>query len=340
MKALYIGIYDEGSTSKMRADKIKNILNNWNVDVINTNIPQKRMSRLWQSIGFRYKIGPLISKVNHFVINEISKINESFYDLIWVDKAIYLTRKTTEVLRKHTNKLVHYTPDPAFTFHKSRLFYDSIPLYDYVITTKSFEIDEFIRIIGDKDKVLYVTQGFDKNLHRPIVEWEKKNGIAFIGHYEKDRMETIEKLLQNRIDITLAGIGWSKFVKLHATDHLIYLGPGVFGNDYVKAISSSLYAWGSVSKWIPEKHTTRTFEIPACKTALLTERNSEIESFYSDDEVIFYEDIEDLIKKVEYYNSHKDKLKCLIEKGFKKVQSGGFDYESIIRNLLIRMEII
>lgn len=131
-----------------------------------------------------------------------------------------------------------------------------------------------------------------------------------------------------------------KFVKLHATDHLNYLGSGVFGDDYVKAISSCLYAWGSVSKWIPEKHTTRTFEIPACKTALLTERNSEIESFYTDDEVIYYENIDNLIEKVKYYNIHKDKLKILIEKGYTKVQTGGFDYESIMRNLLQRMEII
>lgn len=334
---LYIGIYSEGSTSKMRADKIRTILSNWNFDVINTDIPKRKMSHLWQSIGFRYKRGPLIGKVNQYVLNNL---NEKYYDVIWIDKAIYLTRKTTEILRKHTVKLVHYTPDPAFTFHRSKLFYDSMPLYDYVITTKSFEIDDFIRIMGSKDKVLYVTQGFDKNLHRPIVEWNKKKGVAFIGHYEQDRMKAIERLLQNEIDVTLAGIGWSKFVKLHVTNHLNYLGSGVFGNDYVKAISSCLYAWGAVSKWIPEKHTTRTFEIPACKTALLTERNSEIESFYADDEVIYYESIDDLIEKIKYFNEHKNELKMLIDKGYKKVQTGGFDYESIMSRLLQRMGII
>lgn len=337
MKVLYIGIYRDGSTSKMRADKIRNILSNWEMDVINTDIPKQSMWRIWQSIGFRYKKGPLIGKVNSYVLDSL---DNRFYDLIWVDKAIYLTFKTTQELRAHSNKLVHYTPDPAFTYHRSKLFYKSMPLYDYMITTKSFEMNDFIRIMGNKNKVLYATQGFDKDLHRPLVDWDKKKGIAFIGHYEKERMVTIEKLLQNGIDITLAGIGWKKFVKLHATDHLNYLGSGVFGDDYVKAISSCLYAWGSVSKWIPEKHTTRTFEIPACKTALLTERNSEIESFYTDDEVIYYENIDNLIEKVKYYNIHKDKLKILIEKGYTKVQTGGFDYESIMRNLLQRMEII
>jgi hypothetical protein len=35
-------------------------------------------------------------------------------------------------------------------------------------------MEDFIRIMGSKDKVLYATQGFDKALHRPLVEWEKK----------------------------------------------------------------------------------------------------------------------------------------------------------------------
>ena len=66
---LYIGIYNEGSNSKMRADKLKGILSDWNMNVINTDIPKRAMWRVWQSIGFRYKKGPLINKVNRYVLN-------------------------------------------------------------------------------------------------------------------------------------------------------------------------------------------------------------------------------------------------------------------------------
>lgn len=178
MKVLYIGIYRDGSTSKMRADKIRNILSNWEMDVINTDIPKQSMWRIWQSIGFRYKKGPLIGKVNSYVLDSL---DNRFYDLIWVDKAIYLTFKTTQELRAHSNKLVHYTPDPAFTYHRSKLFYKSMPLYDYMITTKSFEMNDFIRIMGNKNKVLYATQGFDKDLHRPLVDWDKKKVLLSLG---------------------------------------------------------------------------------------------------------------------------------------------------------------
>lgn len=336
-RILYIGIYNNGSTSKMRADKVKAILHDWEMDIINTDIPKQKMWRIWQSIGFRYKKGPLIKKVNRYVLNHV-KYNH--YDLIWVDKAIYLTKDTTITLRKLTDKLVHFTPDPAFTFHQSKLFYDSMPWYDYMITTKSFELQDFIRVMGSKEKVLYATQGFDKELHRPVVAWENKKGVAFIGHYEAERELPIKKLLQNKIDVTLAGIKWDKFAKLHQSPYLHYMGGGVYGEEYVRAINECWFAWGSVSKWIPEKHTTRTFEIPACKTALLTERNDEIEGFFADDEVVYYNDIDNLIDKVNYYSNHLEELKSLIEKGYKKVQSGRFDYESIIKNLLIKMKIV
>lgn len=130
----------------------------------------------------------------------------------------------------------------------------------------------------------------------------EEKGVAFIGHYEEERRMPIVKLLQSGIRCDAGRNRLGKFVKSSPFPCLNYLGHGVFGEDYVRALSGCLYAWGSVSKWIPEKHTTRTFEIPACKTALLTERNDEIEGFFSEDEVIYYDGIEDLIAKIKYYN--------------------------------------
>lgn len=336
-RILYIGIYKEGSTSKLRADQIRAILSDWEMSVIDTDIPKENMCRIWQAIGFRYKKGPLIGRVNNYVLDNLGN---RFYDLIWVDKAIYLTFKTTQELRAHSNKLVHYTPDTAFFCNFSSLFNSSMSLYDFVITTKSFEIGNYIKIMGDANKVLYVTQGFDKELHRPIVNWEDKRGVAFIGRFEKNRARIVELMLKNSIDVNLAGPEWENFVASHNSKYLHYWGKKALGNDYVKIISGSLYAWGAISKLFPEKHTTRTFEIPACKTALLTERNPEIEGFFTDDEVIYYNDTEDLIGKIKYYNSHLKEFKNLVEKGYSKVQTGGYDYESIIRMLLKNMDVI
>lgn len=333
-RALYIGIYTDGSTSKMRADIIRHILNSWEFQILDTDIPKQAMSRLWQSIGFRYKIGPLIEKVNNYIL---SKLLDEKYDLIWVDKAIYITPKTTKILRNKTKCLVHFTPDPAFTFHKSRLFYKSLFMYDFAVTTKKFEINDYYSVLG-KQKVIYCTQGFDKAIHRPVVEFAKKKGLCFLGHYETEREHIMQQLLDNDIDIVLAGINWEDFVKRNNhNNHLFYFGKGVYGENYVHTISSSLMSWGSISKWIPEMHTTRTFEIPACGTALLTERNEETTSFFNEDEAIFYSSIGELIEKVKYYMAHLDELRKITENGYKRVLSDGRDYESILRNVLKRI---
>lgn len=338
MRFLYIGQYSEGTTSKMRADQLIYILKPETSNIIDTHIPFYKTNKLFRSIGFRYKKGPLINSVNTYIQKHVA---QNKYDLIWVDKGVYISKKTIRLLRERTDKLIHFTPDPAFTYHKSKLFKDSISYYDYLITTKSFELQNYYSL-KKKEQIIYATQGFDKTIHRKSdVKFLEKEGLAFLGHYEVEREEVIEALLNNNVLVTLAGIKWSDFAKNHRDNHLLnYLGDGVYGEDYVKTLQKAKIAWGSISKWIPEKHTTRTFEIPACGTALLTEVNDETISFYKPSEAIFYNGVDDLVKKVTYYMSHDAELEAITNAGYIAVQDRGFDYESIMLALLKKMEVL
>ncbi len=358
MKILYIGQYTEGTTSKMRADVIKDITKPDLFNIIDTHIPFHQTNRLWRSLGFRYKRGLLIKKVNKFILKELKNIknyeNDKFdinqqinkstnqqFDLIWTDKSVFITKKTTKHLKTLTNKLVHFTPDPAFTFHKSRLFKSSLPLYDYAITTKAYELAHFNKYL-EEDKIIYATQGFDKRLHKPLTPInEKKEGVLFIGHYETDREEIFQQLIDKGIPVTIAGIKWETFAKKNKTNtYLHYLGKGIYGKDYVKALSGYQFSWGALSKWMPELHTTRTFEIPACGTALITERNRETSSFFNEDEAIFHNTVDEMIEKIRYYQSHPNELETLTIKGLKRVHADGRDYKNIITGILKKINII
>jgi len=77
MNILYIGQYTSGTTSKMRAEQLKEIIHTSplgnrevNFNVIDTHIPFNNTTRLWRSIGFRYKCGPLIKKINRYIIGD------------------------------------------------------------------------------------------------------------------------------------------------------------------------------------------------------------------------------------------------------------------------------
>jgi len=316
----------------MRGDKISGILNPAIFDVIDTHIPFYNTNKLWRSLGFRFKKGPLIAKINQYTLSQFKKIN---YDLIWVDKGIFLNEKVLKLFRKYAEKLVHFTPDPAFAYNKSVLFNKTLRYYDFVVTTKSYELGFYSKHV-DPSKIIYTTQGFDKEIHKKSEkDFQSKKGLVFIGRHEKEREIIIRKLLDTEIPITLAGTKWETFAHSNKTNpNLNYLGKGVYGDDYVKQFQNARIGWGAISKWFPELHTTRTFEIPACGTALLTERNKETTSFFDDSEAIFYDNEADLLKKVIYYLNSEKELELITSNGYEKVHKEGYDYESILSNVL------
>jgi len=342
MNILYIGQYTPGTTSKMRADQLRDILKPESFHIIDTHIPFHETPRLWRSLGFRYKKGPLIKNINNYIIKEVSLLNPKSqnlnpkpYALTWIDKAIFLTPKTTRYLKSLTEKLIHFTPDMAFYANQSMHFEKSIKHYDYLMTTKTAEKEEYFKRV-DGSKLVFTTQGYDTAIHKPLVDFDNKTkDVAFIGLCEPSREEIVEKLINANIKVKIAGKGWQNFIEKHKQNNLLSLhGDGLFSNEYTKFISSSLFSIGLLSKKFPELHTTRTFEIPACGTALITEKNNETTHFFNDDEAIFYDKTDQMIEKILYYQDHPEELETLTLKGTKRVHQDGRDYESILRKVL------
>lgn len=335
-RVLYIGQFCKGSTSKMRAEAIDRILRPSTFNVIDTSIPIKFTHRIFRSLGFRFLKGPLIRNVNKFIITNLSQATHcNGYDLIWVDKAVFITSNTSHLLREYSRKLIHYTPDMAFEFNRSYLFESSIHFYDLLITTKSPELQEYLRYV-DVKKLMFVTQGFSKKIHRPLVDSSKKEEcIAFVGLAEPSRMRIIELLIEAKIKVKVAGKGWSQFVKKNKNNPFLkFETDSLADNDYSLFISSAAIAWGALSKKFNEQHTTRTFEIPACGSVLLTEYNHEIASYFNEDEVIFYRSESELLQKVRHFLKHPRILEKISMKGFERVHSDARDYESIISGIL------
>lgn len=331
MNILYIGHYDEGSTSRMRGEYLREILKPTHFTIANIDIPLKATNRIFRSYGWRYKAGPLIRNINSYIQQLLA--GKFDFDLVWIDKGVFIEPSLVKQLRAASKTLVHFTPDPAFTYHRSKLFFAALPYYDACISTKSYETAAYLSSAAKK--LITCTQGFDPLVHKPVIPFEKKSGVVFIGHHEPDRELILTQLLEKKIPVTLAGINWESFVRKNkVNEQLHYLGQGVFGAAYAKAISGALIGLGFLSRIVPELHTTRTFEIPACGTALVTERNQEIETVYADDEVIYIDKEEEYLAKIEVALKDLASLQKLTEKGFHKVTTGGYDYKSILKKIL------
>jgi len=326
--ALYIGQNNAGSTSGMRARALQKLLNPGAFTLIDTHVPMQETAPLFRSLGFRTNRGPLIAKVNQAIENKLG----SWYDLIWVDKANFITPEITRLLRSRTALLVHFTPDCAFYSNQSHLFEKSIPYYDWFISSKSFE-----RQYYPAEKLIEITQGYDPGVHLPVSDVGcKTRDVCFIGLYEKSRGDMVDVLLGANIQVALGGMGWKKCKNLHHPK-VEYLGEKVFGSHYAEALGSSRFGLGLLSKHFPELHTTRTFEIPACGTALITERNTDTTRFFTEEEVIFYDSLLEIPDKIIHLTNNLPALERITQNGYRKVTDGMYSYEKILKEVLERI---
>lgn len=265
----------------------------------------------------------------------MERVPEQLINICWVDKGIFLTPATTQKIRLKTEKLIHYTPDPAFFFHRSPHFLQSILCYDYLVTTKLWELSLYATQVPTK-KVIYCPQGFDPTFHTPShSNLEKTGEIIFIGHYEPARATIIRELLAHGFQVSLAGIHWQLFYqKEKSNSRLGYLGKGLYGKAYSEAISSHYFGLGFLSSRFPELHTSRTFEIPACGTALICPKNVETQAFFAPDEAIFYQSTRELLQKLFFFKAHTEKLMNLTHKGRCRIFQKGLDYPTLLQTML------
>jgi spore maturation protein CgeB len=333
VKAAYVGILTTGSTSGMRADWLRRINPDWDWQWIDTDIPMLRSARIWQSLAFRYQAGLAVQRINQFVVDQLSAKS---YDLIWVDKAVFLSPQTVALLRQSSRRLVHFTPDTAFGVNASRNFEQAIAHFDLLVTTKTFEIGDYAKRTSP-EKVLLVSQGFDPRVHHPrATDDPRRKEVVFVGLAEHDRERCIAELLNNAITVRLAGRGWSAFVrKWTGHPNLIFAGEDAFGDAYAELLSNCWIGLGLLSKRFPELHTTRTFEIPACGAVLATEETAETSRFFTPREAIFFRDYRDLAIQVrELFSRGDDALARIATAGRARVLSDRRDYESLLTDIM------
>lgn len=332
MKALYIGIQTPGTTSALRGDSLSALLPTADWKHIDTDSVFRDQPRWARSMAFRFRMGPAVAAVNDLVKRNV---NTQRFDLVWIDKAVYLRPETVRHLRQQTELLIHYTPDTAFFANQSRFFNQTLPLYDRVVTTKSFELDQYLSFIPE-ERITLTTQSFDETRHHPAIPFaEKRREVVLIGLHEADRERCVSELIGHDVPVAVGGHGWERFSRRQRTNQFFrYLGPRIFGKAYTSALGEGMIGLGLLTKRFPELHTTRTFEIPACGTALATERNKETSRFFGDNEAIFFEDYRALATKIARLLDDLPALERLTNAGLKRVTEGSFSNLAVLRGIL------
>jgi hypothetical protein len=334
MKILYAG---ELSSVEMNCFLRMKTLQKMGYTIIPFDFYQYQAKGLEGKIQFHFGWGRNIDKLNQ---DFIKLAQQTKPDLIWVDKGLYLKANTLLTVKKLiSTKITHLVPDDPFGYNRKgwRIFYGAIPEYDLHFVKRPYNIVEYKQL--GADKVFEYDHSFDPLVHKPMQlssqEYEKYHAkVGFIGTWEVERADHILFLVENGINISIWGKYWNRYRYWNKLKPF-YKGGEVYGSDYAKVLSGLDIALHFLRKANRDAQDSRTFEIPACGTFMLAERTYKHEQFFkANEEAVFFEDKEDLLQKILYYQEHETERKKIAQLGYLRCQTRGYDHENRLNSML------
>ncbi|WP_300021502.1 glycosyltransferase [uncultured Maribacter sp.] len=279
---------------------------------------------------------PDSSKANKKIKLLVKKKN---YDVVWIDKGVTINKSTLQFIKQKSPKakIVSYSPDNmALRHNQSENYLQCIPYYDFIFTNKSYIIDDMYKL-GAKN-IQFIHNMYESTFHFPRDlsedDLEQLGGdVGFVGSWEHERCESILHLVKNGINVKVFGDGkWNEYKNKYSNLKIL---PGVFSEDYSKALGAFKISLCFLRKMNFDQQTTRTMEIPACGGFMVAERTNEhLELFEEDKEAVYFSSNEELLKLCEYYLSHDLERKKIAEAGLNRCAKSGYSNEKTIKKML------
>ncbi|MEW6213030.1 MAG: hypothetical protein AB1631_32205, partial [Acidobacteriota bacterium] len=162
-------------------------------------------------------------------------------DVFFVFKGRYVTAEALSAIRRMGAVAINFYPDVSFMAH-GKYIPESLPLYDWVFTAKSFGIGDMKRLLG-VERASMLPPSFDPEVHAPV-ELEKEDlaiyecDVSFIGTWSPKKQRLMERIASSLPErrIRVWGDQWGA---ARATLGERIEGRGVFGIEYAKAMIAS-----------------------------------------------------------------------------------------------------
>lgn len=238
---------------------------------------------------------------------------------------------------------LNYYPDVSFLSHGPYIP-RALPLYRHVFNSKSFGVDDMRSLLGITN-VSFLAPGYDPELHRPLRLTAEERGIyecdlTFIGTWSPKKETILASLRKGLPEPTMKiwGSQWDRCRDAELQGSI--MGTGVIGEEYTKAICGSSICLGLLSETgrgasSGDLITARTFQIPACGTFMLHERNREASSYFQGGrDAEFFSSSEELRDKVKYYLSHVDQREAIARNGLLRSTRDGYSIDHRIQDIV------
>jgi spore maturation protein CgeB len=296
---------------------------------------------LWHRIQYRLHFGPAVRRVNLRLIKTAQQFRP---DIVWFYNVTLISAGTVKRLRKllPAAVFVQYANDNPFSkAAKSGLWRNylaSIPYFDVHCVFRHSNIHDYIKLGSQKVSLLrsYFIPEEDHTEPQELIPERFKCDVVFAGHYEDDgRVEMLEAVCKAGFKLNLFGGGWSAaLAKLSADSPLRALFPvtPVTGVEYRYAICGAKVALSFLSTLNNDTYTTRSFQIPAMKTAMLSQYTKDLASlFASDVEAVFFSNQQELLAKLKALLEVDEQRTAIAEAGYARVYADGHDVKARMR---------
>lgn len=282
----------------------------------------------------RYKIGPVVSKINRDIVSIIKKHQ---FDLVFVWRGIHLYTSTLYAIKRSGAALFGYNNDNTFAnSHPWWLFRNlkkQIGIYDFFYSYRLEDMNKIIEL--GVDSKLFLPTVDSKRIY-PISDRRAKYDVVFIGHFENDGRDEMLLALSNLgINVGLFGQHWSNskryadLVKSFGEIEPAY-------EKYNEILNQATIGLNLLSSQNKDEYTRRSFEIPAARVPMLAKRTSgHLQFFRPDVDAVFYDNYEQIPTLVLSLLDQPERLELIANNGYQKVKYGSFSMMDRV-DMLIR----
>jgi spore maturation protein CgeB len=286
----------------------------------------------------KWLFGPSVVRLNRNLVAYACAVQP---DVIFLWRGTPVWPTTLRALKSKTQALlVSYNNDDPFGPGRGRSlwrhFIAGIPVYDRHFVYRRVNIGEYRAAGGRNIEVLlpyYIPE-----VHRPIRLTPDEQAryacdLVFVGHYENDgRVDYVRALVKAGLHVRLFG---SRYWSAKALGDLAgYFGAvsPVLDEEYVKALSGAKLCLAFLSKLNRDTYTRRSFEIPACGAAMISERTDDLTKFYEEgEEAVFFASPEELVEKATALLAHGERRTQVAQAGHDRCINDGHDVMSRMR---------
>jgi spore maturation protein CgeB len=330
---LYVGNLTHENTTVQRMRALKDL--GYDLDLISTGKPCQRSSlRVLRFTGRQYYQKFCRNKVNQQIL---ATLEDQSYPMLWVDKGLDVSPDVLHYCRSNDICSVSYSPDDMMNpANQSAYYLEDIPLYDYHVTTKTYNVAE-LKALGARE-VLFVGNAYAPEIHHPPPDYPNSSfaqtvDVGFIGAYEADRNQQMMYLVEKGIQVEFCCPALPRNI---SPKEVVACKQGFLaGAHYREQIWRTKINLCYLRKVNRDVQTTRSMEIPACGGFMLGERTDEhLELFEEGKEAEFFSSQGEMVEKVTYYLQHDEQRTKIANAGYQRCVDAGYSNQGRLGKVL------